>query len=133
MKKQKKRQNLIAERIFLEVSYELPDKAAKKIINEVLCDIVKENIEEIRAYQRVGGRLNTSIGVILGLDNHEAVIELRKRAYHKSFDCDYSLECDYFPRSAHLCYTQNFKKCPGYKTPTKLPSHKFLGEVFSSK
>lgn len=126
----KKKRDISAEQIFLEFSDDFTDEEAEKAINDTLCDIVKRSIEETRNYQAKGETFDTSIGVVLGLNNHAAIIELRKRVYHRSFDCDYALECNYHPKSANFCYTRFYKKCPGYRQPKQARTSKSIGKTF---
>ncbi len=132
MKKARKEQDIILEEIFLAVSEDLTNKQARGVICDALCGIVKDSITEAKTYEATGRVLDTTIGVVLGLNHHEAIIELRKRAYHKNFDCDYSLQCQYFPRSAHLCYTKSYTRCPGYRNPTVPILSSPIGKTFHS-
>lgn len=132
MAKKKGRKDILESRVYLNISEEFSDEEAAQLIRDEICKVIEDSVRNSRDYNQQGKRIDTRVGVLFGLDNHEAWIELRRRAYDALIDCDYLRECPRPRLSAHLCCTSAYKNCKYYKTPSKPIARGPFGKVFGS-
>lgn len=129
----KKRWIDIFQRVYLRVSEDLDNTQAKSAIKEGICEVVGESISDSTPYEEARVKSDMSIGIVLGLNNHEAWVQLRQRAYDRLVECDRFLKCPNQRYSAHLCYTSNYKMCPYYKKSSRSRTSSPIKKVFSSR
>lgn len=128
----KRKQEILEREIYIRISEDLNDLQAQQRIREEIKEVIEEEIELAKEYKKINRPMDTSIGITLGLNNHEAFIEYRRRASERLVDCDYRRECTAPVKSAHLCYTKQYKICGYYKKPENPPKRGNIGITFSS-